>query len=167
MMILPFESKSDETYQEEGTNFFNVKPASYWKDLNIINIKVNSSNNGDVRVVITTPEPYFKGTGAYGGDLIFQTPVKMMKDFYKEDLFSISILFKETEIKYLSKFKSVYLKYPEELVGSEYSFSSKINLSDLLNVIKDFEAAKVAKQKAYEQDRKPVNQLKDFFGIDR
>jgi hypothetical protein len=107
MMILPFESKSDETYQEEGTNFFNVKPASYWKDLNIINIKVNSSNNGDVRVVITTPEPYFKGTGAYGGDLIFQTPVKMMKDFYKEDLFSISILFKETEIKYLSKFKSV------------------------------------------------------------
>jgi hypothetical protein len=174
MMILPFESESAETYQEEGINFLNVEPASYRKDININNFKVKSSYNGDVIVYFIISDPYFQSAGFYGERLIFETPVKMKNDFNRIDPFTISTVFNENEIKYLRKYlsnyKSVYMRYPEGLVGSKHRFGSDINLYDLLNAIKvakALEAAKVAEQEASYQDSKTVNKLKDFFGIDR
>jgi hypothetical protein len=174
MMILPFESESADTDQERKINFLDTMPASFYKTINITNIKVKSSYNGDVIVYFIISDPYFKSAGFYGERLIFETPVKMKSGFHRIDPFTISTVFNENEIKYLrkdlSKHKSVYMRYPKGLVGSDYRFGSDINLYDLLNAIKvakASEAAKVAEQEASYQDSKPVNKLKDFFGIDR
>lgn len=170
MSILPFESESNTyekkviTYQDEGMNFLEAVPSSSYKKINITNIKVNLTYNDNIEVYITISEPHFKGNN-WQEKLIFETPVHLKNTFNIIDPFTISTVFNENEIKYLrkylSKHESVHIRYPEPLVGSDYYFRSDMNKYDLLNAIK---AAKAAKAEA---DSKPVNKLKDFFGIDR
>jgi len=163
--ILPFESESSQY-----NNIFDTGGEA--KIIDVKNITVNiTSYNGNITVYIVIPEPYFKGQDD-GEQLIFETPVKMKNDFYRIDPFTIATTFNKNEIEYLRKYsskrKSVYMRYPQGLVGSDNYFGSYINLYDLLNAIKAKKAAEAAAEReASYQDSKPMNKLKDFFGIDR
>jgi len=145
------------------------------------------------KVKLTVYEPHFKGD-SHGRVLTFKTPTEMTKVITGGDKFTLYIELNENEIQYLSQFKSVDLMYPVEVIYPDYynktfrtdeqlaqleagyvnylddtqysqsRFYSKINVSELLRKI---EASKSSDKKNREESNKPVNKLKDFFGIDR
>jgi hypothetical protein len=112
---------------------------------------------------ITVSEPYFQDY-PYSDGLIFKTPTKMVKDFRKDDKFTISIRLEENEIRYLSQFESVPFIYPPGFINSDSdnTFYSTLDVRELLRAIK---ASKDSDKKR--EDNKLENKVMDFFGIDR
>lgn len=168
-----------------------LQASAYEKNIQIKDIEVSTLYRTEVK--LTVYEPHFKGDSV-GRVLTFKTPTEMTKVITGGDKFTLYIELNENEIQYLSQFKSVDLMYPVEVIypdyynkkfrtdediaqlkagymnfldDTEYSesrFYSKINVSELLRKI---EESKSADKKNREESNKPVNKLKDFFGIDR
>ena len=168
---------------------FNV--SAYGKNIQIKDMEVSTLYR--TKVKLTVYEPHFEGN-LDGRVLTFKTPTEMTKVITGGDKFTLYIVLNENEIQYLSQFKSVDLMYPVEVIypayhnkkfmtdeqladldagrpvfldDTEYSesrFYSQINVSELLRKI---EASKSSDKKNMEESNKPVNKLKDFFGIDR
>lgn len=121
---------------------FHVSAAS--KKISIKDMVVDGNH-----VYITFYEPYAKGVNI--GTSTFLTSTKMQVPTFSKDKFHVKFVFDESELEYLSRFKSVDFIYPRNFINSDTAdtFYSTLNVSDYL--------------RAVEESNKPWNQLIGIF----